>query len=292
MKNYLTIDIGGTDIKYGVINDTENLLFTSSIPTETIKGSKFVIHKIIDLYEDLNKKYNLHGLAISSTGVIDDKTNSLIAPPTMPGWDTINFKRDLKSLNTLISVENDVNCMALCEQHLIENNKRIPCLFAMTIGTGIGGSIFINGKIHKGSLFSAGEIGKTLISNDKTSFENIASTSALVKQSKKIYPDISTGIDVFTLYDKNDAKIVELVNKFYYNLARGIINIIYILNPNIIIIGGGITNRGNTFLDELKIHINNLIDPYYLGKFEIKLAKNKNNAGLIGAFINFKNLYL
>ncbi|HHT55191.1 MAG TPA: ROK family protein [Acholeplasma sp.] len=292
MKNYLTIDIGGTDIKYGVITNKRELIFKGITPTNTHLGAMSVIEKIKNIFKELNPKYNFEGISISTTGVIDDETNSLLAPPSIPDWNTINFRRDLADLNMKISVENDVNSMALCEQSLIEGSENMKSLFAMTIGTGIGGSIFINGKMHKGHGFSAGECGKMIVNSNGDTFESVAATSALVRMAKEVYPDIDNGIDVFNLFDQGDKKIIDVVNTFYRRLASGMANLIYILNPDHIIIGGGITNRGQRFLDELNAHIEEVLEPYFLKSYTMSIAKNKNDAGMIGAFINFENTFL
>lgn len=228
-----------------------------------------------------------------SAGVIDDETRSLLSLlPSIPDWNTINFRRDLADLNMKISVENDVNSMALCEQSLIENSDKMKSLFAMTIGTGIGGSIFINGKMHKGNGFSAGECGKMIVNSNGDTFESIAATSALVRMAQEVYPNIKNGIEVFNLFDQGDIKIIDVVNTFYRRLASGMANLIYILNPDHIIIGGGITNRGQRFLDELNDHIEEVLEPYFLKSYTMSIAKNKNDAGMIGAFINFENTFL
>jgi len=292
MKKYLTIDIGGTDIKYGVINENRKLLYKSITPTNTHLGAKSVINKIKVIFIELSKEHKLEGLAISTTGVIDEETNSLLSPPSIPDWNKINFRRDLEELNVNISVENDVNSMALCEQSLVENSNNLKSLLAITVGTGIGGSFFINGKMHKGHRFSAGECGKMILNDKGQTFEEIAATSALVKSAKEVYPEIENGLDVFKLYDNNDEKIISIVNTFYKNLARGIANMIYLLNPDHIIIGGGVTNRGDKFLKELDYHLDKTLLPFFRKSYKLSIAKNKNDAGMIGAFINYENTFL
>jgi len=292
VKQYLTMDIGGTDIKYGIINNNRELIYKSIRPTQSNLGAKQVISNLKDIFYSLKDKYEIAGIAISTTGVIDDNTKSLLAPPSIPDWNTINFREDLAELNLNVSVENDVNSMALCEQSLIEGSDKMKSLFAMTIGTGIGGSIFINGKMHKGRAYSAGECGKMIMNANGNTFEEIAATSALVKMAQEIYPNIENGIEVFDLFDQGDEKIKIVVNNFYRNLASGIANLIYVLNPEHIIIGGGITNRGNRFLDELNVHIEEVLQPYFLKSYKMSIAIHKNDAGMIGAFINYENTFL
>ena len=291
MDYYLTIDIGGTDIKYGIINNDETLVFKSVRPTDAHLGGANIITIIEDIFNEIKYKYDIKGISISSTGGISDDTQVLTPSININNYEQVNFKRDLFHLNLNVSAENDVNSMGLCEFSLIPDYKEKKALVALTIGTGIGGSIMINGKLHRGNAFIGGEIGKMKTSKDKT-YEELASTTALVNNSKKIYPEIKNGVDVFKLYDQGDILIKDVVQEFYDNLALGIANIIYILNPDHIVIGGGVTNRGDQFLDELKLVLKEHVWEYLQDKFTISLAKTKNDAGMIGAFKKYKELYL
>jgi len=286
MKYYFTIDIGGTDMKYGVINENYELVFTSLTPTNAHLGGKSIINRISELFYELSKNYKLEGVAISSTGVIDEETQVLTPNPSIKDYMIVNFKRDLAHLNVPVSAENDVNSVGIWENTLVENSNKLKCLVAITVGTGIGGAIFIDGKLYRGSLFSAGEWGKIFI-NDK-SYEEIASTYALIENAMKVDKKLDSGIKVFEEYDKGNKKIIEVVDNFYDNLAVGIANIIYILNPDHIIIGGGVTNRGQRFLDELNAKLRPKIWDYFDGKYKITLAKTRNAAGMMGAYKKFR----
>lgn len=290
MQYYLTVDIGGTDMKYGVITNTEELVFKSITPTNGHLGGKNVTKQISNLFTELSKKYKLEGIAISSTGGIDETTQILTPSISINNYQEVNFRKELAHLNVPVSAENDVNSAALCEKDLVLNSDKMKAVIVMTVGTGIGGAMFINNRLHRGFLFTAGEWGNMRV-YDKT-YEKQASTITLINRAKEIYPSIENGVQVFEYYDKKDEKIVKIVDEFYDYLAIGISNLIYTLNPEHIIIGGGITNRGERFLDELKVKLEPLLWDYLKGKFEITLAKTKNDAGMIGAFKLFKELYL
>lgn len=291
MEYFLTIDIGGTDIKYGIINKEEELVYNSVRPTNAHLGGTNIITIIEEIYELLSANYIISGIAISSTGGISDDTQVLTPSININNYEQVNFKRDLAHLNLNISAENDVNSMGLCEFSLIPDYKEKKALVALTIGTGIGGSIMINGKLHRGNAFTGGEIGK-MKTTKKQTYEELASTTALVNNSRKIYPEINNGVDVFKLYDQGDELIIKVVKDFYNNLAIGLANLIYILNPDHIVIGGGITNRGQQFLDELNLILKDHVWEYLQDKYTISLAKTKNNAGMIGAFKKYKEQYL
>ena len=291
MKNYLTLDIGGTEIKYGVINEDEKLLYKNITPTNGHLGGNNIIKTIKELYHSLNNEYQLEGIAIASTGAIDMNGQMLTPSISIIDFEKINFKRDLRDLNVLVSAENDVKCMALCEKDLVPNYQKLNTIVALTIGTGIGGAIIFNNELYRGFSYTAGEVGRMFITNENN-FEEIAATNSLVENAQKFYPHIKNGIDVFNYYDNKDVNIIPVVDKFYNDLATGIANIIYILNPEHIIIGGGITNRGDRFINELDYFLKPKLWDYLQDKYTLSIAKHKNDAGMIGAFKYFKQLYL
>lgn len=287
MKYYLTIDIGGTDMKYGVINSDEILVFKGLTPTNAHLGGSNIIKQIKNLFNELSNDYKLDGIAISSTGGIDESTQMLTPSTSVIDYPKVNFRRDLAELNVNVSAENDVNSMGLCEFSLVDDVDNMKSVIALTIGTGIGGALLVNHEIHRGNAFTAGEIGKMRIYGD-TTFEELASTSALVKFSSQVHSDIENGLDVYRYYDNGDEEIKRVVSEFYNNLSIGIANLIYILNPDHIIIGGGVSNRGNKFLDELTTVLKPKLWSYLQDSFTISIAKTKNDAGMIGAFKKFK----
>lgn len=287
---YLTCDIGGTDIKYGVIDINNNFIIKNSVPTKSAEGGKAIMSQIRNIFKDLSVDYKLNGVSISTAGVVDTNTFKVVdGTYTIKDYIGLNINDELKSLNVPISVENDVNSAALAEITL-GSGKDFNNAVVMTIGTGIGGAIIIDKHLYRGGAFSAGEWGNMII-KDNTAFEKLAATKILVDKSKNIYNNIKNGVDVFNLYDKGDLKIINLVNNFYDNLSIGISNIIYSLNPEILIIGGGITGRGDKFLDELTPFIQKRISSYMFKNTKISVAHFKNDAGMIGAFENFKLKY-
>lgn len=291
MKNYMVFDIGGTDIKFGVITSESLFLYKSSIPTKAKDGGLAIIEQVKTIYHKLEKEFPLSGVAISSAGVVNPYTTEVLdATGNINDFIGINIRKEInKSIHCPVSVENDVNCMALCEKNL-GVGKNVDNFIAMTIGTGIGGSIIMNSSVFHGNGYSAAEWGRMLIKNKM--YEEIASTGALVKKVTKKIPKIADGIEVFKAYDQKNPIVIPLVNNFFDNLTDGLANIIFALNPELIVIGGGITARGEKFLSELKAHLEPKLTPYINSKTTIKLAFHKNDAGMLGAFQHFKTTYL
>lgn len=289
MKNFLTFDIGGTEIKYGVINENFEILFKDKFPSKGKLGGHLILDDIIEKANAL-MSYEPHGIAISSAGVINSETGEVLsATDSIKNYIGMNIIEYVSSRTNLkVSVLNDVNSMALCEATL-GDAKDAKVAIALTVGTGIGGAIVINNQIFQGVGFNAGEFGLMRIGEHK--YEELAATSALVNQAKVIFGDnIQSGLDIFKLYDEKNPLAVNLVSKFYDNLSIGIANLSYALNPDLIIIGGGITGR-DSFVTELNEYIQNRLTPHLRKYTKVSAAHYKNDSGMIGAFVHFKNTY-
>ena len=283
--DYICFDIGGTWIKYGILNDEYKILEKDQIATEANLGGKQILDKLVSLITTYKQKYRLNGVAISTAGVVNQKNGVILyANDIIPNYTGLEVSKIIEEKTALkTSVENDVNCFAL--SHILLNNKDYLML---TIGTGIGGAIVINKQVYHGISNSAGEFGQMII--NCTKFENLASLSALVRVGKKLGLDVNNGLDVFNLYDNNNQLAKKALNYFYKNLATGLLNLAYIFNFPTIFLGGGITNR-KTFLDELMIEIERIADYAYY-KSKILISPNTNDGGLIGALVHFNNIYI
>lgn len=284
MENILSFDIGGTEIKYGVINDGK-IIFSSKVKTPSNKKNDLIIDKVIEIANELKIKYNAKGIGVSTAGVVDPFTGEIVeASDTIYNYKGTKIKKILeKNTGLLTFVENDVNCAGLAE-FKAGNGRGYESFFMVTVGTGIGGALYLNNKLINGASFSAGECGQMIMG--KTQFQKKAAMSVLVKNVQKIR-NIENGYELFKLYDNNDLEVKKIVDKFYKDLAIGLTNIVYLINPNAIVVGGGITNRGEKFLEELKSAIQKVLPKYFLNKLDIKIAHFKNDAGILGAYYNF-----
>lgn len=289
MGKFLTFDIGGTDLKYGII-ENDKLVYSNKIPSEGEKGGMQILDKIIKLEQELNPNKDVLGICISSAGVINPYTGECVAAAfNIPGYIGTEIKAILEEKTGLKTwVLNDVNAMALAE---LNDGVAISLdnFFCMTVGTGIGGAIIIDKKMVWGHSFAAGEVGIHYTST-KENWENRGSSKTLVERAKKLNPNVKNGFEVFSLYDQGDKDMTKMVNRFYNDLAVGIANIIHILNPGAIVIGGGVTARGEKFIEELKQHLYKYISKYYQENTQILIAKYKNESQMIGAYYHFKDM--
>lgn len=286
MNHYLAFDIGGTQIKHGIVTEEGEILSHGIMDTEAHHGGRAIIDIVIAAGKSITAEHSLCGIAISTAGQVNFHTGSIVAAgETIPEYTGVEIKKLVsEAIGLPVEVRNDVDCAALGEMWLGDHNS--SNFIALTVGTGIGGAIVIDGKMYSGHSFSAGEWGYMLVEGEP--FEKNASMSGLITFANHYKEKRSwTGKEIFDLYDQGDEQIQEAVREFYRYLAMGISNLIYIFNPEKVIIGGGITARGEKFLQEVQAEINHYLLPSFQKNTEVALAKLLNHAGMIGAVYHF-----
>lgn len=289
MNYYLCFDIGGTAIKYGIIDENANFLETYLTDTEATKGGQHIQEKILKLIDDIVRHYNICGVCISTAGMVNPESGEIIyASNTIPNYIGINFKKDIEELFQIpCEVENDVNCAGIAEvfSGVAKGEKSVFCL---TVGTGIGGSFILDGNVYRGNTGSACEIGYMLDGN--VSFQDRGSMKTLVDYIRNKKCDLSwTGERIFSSAKQGDPDCVEAIISMLDSLARGISNVCYVLNPKVVVLGGGFTGQGQWLEEEIRKNIKKYLLPIIFDNMEFKFALYKNDAGMIGAFYNFKN---
>ncbi|PFV82459.1 sugar kinase [Bacillus sp. AFS059628] len=287
MKEYIAFDIGGTQIKYGIVSETGTVLKHKTVSTEIHLGGEQIIQKLILLSKQLMNEHTVSGIGISTAGIVNIHKGVVTGGVEhIRNYATIPIIDRLQEvLQVPVSIENDVNCAALGEKWKgIGNRKRN--FIMLTLGTGIGGAIFIDGELYRGHSFSAGEWGNMLIEGKP--FEEVASISGVIRLVRKYKGESDwNGKKIFELYDKGDREVTQAVEVFFKHLAIRISNLAYIFNPEVIVIGGGITDRGNQFLKEVKEEVEKYLDKEIYSNCEIELAQNGNCAGMIGSIYHF-----
>lgn len=278
----LAIDVGGTSIKYAYIQNPREIS-RKQIPTN-LNSYEELEALVLHLIQPLKTK--IKAVSFSFPGTINDD-GKLITAGAVKRLDGIELKKRLEDkINLPVIVENDAHCAAIAEMRL-GNGRDVDDFITFTIGTGIGGSIICDKKILKGKQFIAGELGMMLINRDKNDFERLhdnASTSALInKYNKKFKVEINDAREILEKYDI-DMAVSSLVDDWALNIAYGIFNLSASLNPQKILIGGGISEN-----DKLIPIINkalNLIPFWDEFKCEIETCKFRNNAGILGSYCN------
>jgi len=294
---YICIDIGGTSIKYGVLSEKGEIFIDGTVSTKVTEKENFIlsdVKKLIRNILDEYRNYEIKGICVSTAGVVNpEKGEIAYAGPTIPKYTGTKIKKELeKEFSISCEVENDVNCAGLGEywKGAGKGSKSMVCL---TIGTGIGGSVILDGKLLNGIGYTAGEIGYMDVNGSY--IQNIASSRYLVekvqkeKEEKEGITDAITGVDIFELAKKGDEICIAGINEIISNLAVGVRNIIYLLNPEVIVIGGGITAQKEYLEEKIRKEVNDGMISDMFRKTRIELAQQGNQAGLLGALYNFLN---
>ncbi|MCK9536802.1 MAG: ROK family protein [Bacilli bacterium] len=279
---YICFDVGGTVTKYAVVNNRFEILTKSTFPTEIKAGADLLLKRMINKIKTADKIYSLAGVAVSSPGIVDCNRGMVtFANERAKQFEGIDYRKMIGEETGLSCwAENDANCFALAE--VLHNDKDF---LIVTVGTGIGGAIVIDGNVYHGINNSAGAFGQMRISKT-AKWEEVASVRGLVEKAKILLPDINNGEELFALYDRGNQSAKKVIDKFYYYLALGLVNLAYIFSPPKIIIGGGITNRPS-FYCELSAAVKAIAHPAYFGATKIEISKYKNDGGFVGALVHF-----
>lgn len=290
MKKVLGIDIGGTKTKYGIYDILGQELSSNIIDTETNDTEK-----MLKLLSDIIiNSSNILGVGISLPGSVDKRTGILTNAGNIPSLQGIKIKEEIeKRTKKSVEIENDANCVALAEKW-IGNGIDFKNFICITIGTAIGGAIVINGELYKGENNISGEFGYMIINDPFNAFHtkdygNLASTReliAIVSKELNIPNDKINGQDIFNMINENDKKIVNIYKSWLKYLAVGIRNLFFILGPEKILIGGGISIQ-NKLIDDLNEEIKLILPKEYIDLIKIQACKFNNNAGKVGAVYNF-----
>ena len=290
--NFLGIDLGGTTVKYSLVSDKGELSHSGSFLTAS-KDAQELLQKIAKIAQEFKKDHDIKGIGMSCPGVIhpfDGK--ALWANNNMPvGWHEVSIKDTLeKELSLPVVVDNDVNCVALGEKWL-GAGKDYHTFICIAMGTGIGSGIIINDKIYYGAGYQAGEIGYLKANKGTSDFwERQASTISLVRRvqetvrtARSVPNDEIDNIDGVWIFEraKTDTRVASVLEDWADILAGGIADATCILNPQAVILGGGVSAQKDRLLDLLVPRVKNYLPVGFTT--EIKIAQTGNDAGQLGA---------
>lgn len=284
--NYLCFDIGGTFIKYGLFNDKgEALGKTQKVPTIVDQHSNQILQQVLTITKQMLAQESLSGVAISTAGVVDSRDGSIrFSGPTIPGYTGTPLKAEVEALTGLpCTVVNDVNAACLGEYWQASRQGQAPhSMVCFTIGTGVGGAIVLDGQLLTGVSDMAGEVGYLPIG--EAAFQELASTTALLAQAQAATGQTLSGEAFFDRVAKGqDPVLSQVLDQFLNHLATGILAAIYLLNPEVLVLGGGILARADIILPRLQAILQSrVIDPRFLAT-EIRPAQSGNDAGMLGA---------
>jgi len=286
-REYLIgVDLGGTKIEAGLVDLNGKVVKKIILPTEAGKGKQQVIQNIVYAVNKLRKDIII-GVGVGIPGPTDFRRGIAINPPNLPGWKDVPLKRLLEEkLRLNVAVENDAKCFALAE-YKCGYEKKVQNLVGVTVGTGIGSGIIINGKLYRGSADSAGEIGHMKIVDDGIKcgcgnigcLEQYASGRAIERMffeatKKRMHADEISQLA------KTNAKARAVIEKAAMYLGRGLANVAVTLSPEIIVVDGGIARIKNF----VKLAEKEALNHMRILPRKVPIVESKTeDAGILGA---------
>ena len=309
-KFIVGIDLGGTKISAALADAKGNILQIIKVPTQASRGQKVVINNIFAVIEELLllknlKKKDIACIGIGAPGPVLSDQGIVESPPNLPGWKKVNLKAILqKKFKHKVILENDANLATLAEARC-GAGKGIANFVYMTVSTGIGGGIVINGELYKGVSGAAGEIGHFIV--DQTGhkcgcgnlgcLEAMASGLAMrkiaISRLRERYSKILELVDGDI--EKVDAEIIakaaragdalakSIIGEIVDVLAKGMAGIVNVLNPSVVVVGGGLSNMNSLLFAPLNKLVKKYALPTSARAVKVVKAKLGDKAGVIGA---------
>lgn len=294
---YVCFDIGGTEIKSAIIDvRLKKLEYEISPSVNNVDCLIEMMRVFINKYQ---QKYTFNGICLSVPGAVEPNSGVIHGVSALSSIHGFSWKEKLCNIFKLpISIENDANCIALCELKYgaAKDNKDI---LSLAIGTGIGASIVKNKEIHRGEKLLGGEFGFMIMNTEQyDTFSSLASVGSLVKRVQSIKNDTSiSGKDIFSLAYKGDDVCRKEITNFYHNLAMGIYNMCFIYDPEIIVLSGAVTKQSNFLVrlnKELEIVLHAVTYKMFGTKINIQpympklvISNYGRDANLYGAVAHF-----
>lgn len=251
MHEYIGVDIGGTNIRIGAINEDENIIFEYKEPTyEDVITGDDLYKKIKRLIEKVPDYKSAKAIGIGAPGIVNKELNRIITSENIEILNDFPLTEKLyEDFKIPIFLENDARVASFAEALKGKGkNKRIVCY--ITISTGLGGGLVINKDLYSGSNNLGAYFSRMILDGKNTSDSLISGTALLKKARKKINIDIK---DTAKLFDMTEDNIIakEIIEEFKRNLTVLLLNISLIINPDIIILGGGVLKSKDKFLKEV-----------------------------------------
>ena len=304
MNCIFALDVGGTNIKIGKFvqkdpNEPKKYEQELDYYIKTIISDDYhdLINQIISEIDSNLNDDTLYGIGIGVPGPV---VNGVLNKAQNINWDVVNVEEEFKKKypNTIIEVLNDANAATLGEWYY-GSEIRVPNMIFVTLGTGVGGGIIVNGELIEGATGSAGEIGhiKIFPFNGRECscglngcVEQYASGTGMVKTAYGMMHNGRTILsnkkrinarNIFEGAEEGDQICLDIVDKTCFYLAIALANLANSINPNRIVIGGGLSKSGDLLLDGIRKHFKELAF-YSVKDTEIVLASLYNNAGIMG----------
>lgn len=306
---HLGIDIGGTNLKFGILNKKFELISDFSYKMPHLVDLYTIKTALIDSIAKIANDYQLSSIGIGAPGIVDDSGLIVVSPniPAFNGFNLLNFLResihDHLRKDIPIKIENDANIAAIAEMTLGIGADLINFVY-ITLGTGVGGAIILNRQLFRGNHGSAGEIGHIIFNSNANTkkreyrtgvLEEYLGKNAIINYAKRIahkFPDSVLNnnkkfdiISISDYADEGDELAIYCMEKMGYYLGITVTSVANLLDINHFIIGGGISKSSVLFYNKAMEVANKRVLPHLQNKIVIEKAKFSSKAGIIGSAI-------
>ncbi|ADD03006.1 glucokinase, ROK family [Thermoanaerobacter mathranii subsp. mathranii str. A3] len=306
------VDLGGTNIAVGLVDDEGRIVATGSRPTKPERGYEAVAKDIAEIALELINRTNTDIKEIKSMGIgvpgVADSEKGIVIRAVNLFWTKVPLAKEIKKYIDLpIYMDNDANVAALAEA-VFGAGRGSKSSVTITLGTGVGSGFVLDGKIYNGAHHFAPEIGHIVIGDNGIRcncgkigcLETYASATALIREGKRAAKKDPNSLilkfangDIESITAKNvidaakqyDEEAIKIFNDYVKYLAIGIVNVINMFDPEVIILGGGVANAGDFLIKPLKKEVAENILFKDLPYADIRKAELGNDAGIIGAAI-------
>ena len=305
---YIGIDLGGTNIAVGMVNEKCEIITKQSRPTKKERDYREIIRDMAELTQNVIKGAGLtvkdvKAVGIGCPGAVDTEHGKVLYLNNIKMQNVPLAEEFRKYVDLPVALENDANAAAFAEYCMI--NKKMKSFLMVTLGTGVGGGLIIDGNVYSGFNYSGGEIGHTTIVLDgkecscgkRGCWEAYASVTALVEQTKEKMAERPeslmhewlknnksvNGRTAFECAKLGDKAAKEVKEQYIRYIAEGVSNMVNIFQPDMLVIGGGISKEGDEILIPVKEFVYKHDYNKFMPKTEIKIAELFNDAGIIGA---------
>jgi len=307
MAYSIGVDVGGTKVLGGVVDEKGNVLARARRDTPR-QGGADLTRAIADVAQELMKGFEIKSVGISAAGFVSSDRKTMLATPNIAGWNGVNLDRELGELIGLpLVIENDANAAAWGEARFGAGVNE-DHLMMLTIGTGIGGGVVVNGQLYRGAFGIAAEFGHMRVVPEghlcgcgaRGCFEQYASGNALLRHAREAInasPEVArnllslgdgtvaglTGKHITGAARQGDAVALAAFNTTAQWLGAGIASLSVVLDPACVIIGGGVIDAGEILLEPTRAAVERYMP--FVGKHpspRIIAAELGNEAGLVG----------
>jgi len=305
-KRYVGIDLGGTNLKLGLVTADGKMVARHSSPTEADRGPSHVLGRMADAVRDLCRSAGVDladvaAVGAAAPGPLDTEAGVVIFAPNLPGWREVRLRDVLQQkLGRPVVVENDANAAGYGEFRC-GAGRSVQNMIILTLGTGVGGGIILDGKMLRGVSDTGAELGHIVIHyggrpcacGNRGCLEAYASATAVVTRTEEAIAagDKSslagrkgfTCKDVFDAADAGDALAARIIEETAGYLAAGITSLLHVLNPEMVVLTGGMMGAGEPFLDRVRQHVRQAALERAWSVCEIRWSALGGDAGILGA---------